>query len=106
MSAKVIYRFRVQKQKRWERGDQSESEPESGKVAAFDLFTFANSVGWSILGDKGYLWAMNSVKVKENFYWVPCLIFKNIRCLINSINEYYSTDYKVLVYISPYAGCR
>ena len=66
MSAKVVYRFRVQKLKRWERRDQSESEPESWKVAAFDLFTFANSVGWSILGNKGYLRAMQESSRKTS----------------------------------------
>lgn len=51
MSAKVTHKFGVEKTKQWEKGDQSESEAESVRVAAYVLFSFDNSVGWPILGD-------------------------------------------------------
>lgn len=40
MSAEVTHKFGVQKIKQWEKGDQSESEPESGMMAAFFSIQF------------------------------------------------------------------
>lgn len=95
MSAEVTHKFGVQKIKWWEIGDQGESEPESGKVAAFVLFSLASSVGWSHLGDEGHLETINGVKVKENLYWVTCLVSKNSRCLING------SHYTFYLFFSP-----
>lgn len=35
MSARGARKFGIQKRKWWEKGDKNESEPQSGKVAAF-----------------------------------------------------------------------